>query len=237
MVKRTRRDSWASTTEHPFQATSSDHAETPLDAYVDLEPALRALSADKQNLLIYDPYYAAGGVKTRLASLGYTSVINRNRDFYTDDIPDYDVLVTNPPYSADHVERLVGFALAQRKPFAFLLPTYVLARDFWRPVVDAFRPFYCMPRKRYAYEPPAFAREPQAERTTAPFPTGWFVWLGHGVEVPAFPPTRVEVFLDLDAVSSDYRDITDPRKKRPNPRSRKKQHAKRAKHAANYHRQ
>jgi hypothetical protein len=37
----------------------------------------------------------------------------------------YDVLVTNPPYSADHKERALGFCLASAKPWLLLLPNYV----------------------------------------------------------------------------------------------------------------
>ena len=44
---------------------------------------------------------------------------NKNEDFYelidNDQVPDFDVLVTNPPYSADHVERLLRFCFLSDK--------------------------------------------------------------------------------------------------------------------------
>jgi hypothetical protein len=69
----------------------------------------------------------------RMVVQGYLSVYNRREDFYkcieNDAIPkDYDVLITNPPYSGDNIERLVTFCLASRKPFFLLMPNYVYTK-------------------------------------------------------------------------------------------------------------
>lgn len=40
----------------------------------------------------------------------------------TGKLPEFDVLVTNPPFSGDHIERTLAFALACRKPWFLLLP-------------------------------------------------------------------------------------------------------------------
>ena len=41
--------------------------------------------------------------------------MNRNRDFYSDiamkGIPNYDILVTNPPYSGEHKPKLLDYLL------------------------------------------------------------------------------------------------------------------------------
>ena len=72
----------------PFVADYNDHFETPLVAYEDLEPILSslALKLQKKNneLIIYDPYYCQGRMKELLASIGFTNVVNNNRDFYKD---------------------------------------------------------------------------------------------------------------------------------------------------------
>ena len=39
--------------------------------------------------------------------------------------PEYDILITNPPYSGDHVERLLTYCVNSNKPFILLLPNYV----------------------------------------------------------------------------------------------------------------
>lgn len=227
---------WAdATARHPFVVTAvSDHAETPAAAYEDLRPFLEAVGDAPT---IYDPYYADGGVARRLGALGFANVINRNRDFYEDlrtgNLPSHDALVTNPPYSADHVERLVAHVSETRKPFALLVPTYVLGRAYWRAAAARLdpAPFYVCPHRRYGYLPPAWARrDASAPETTAPFHTAWFCWLPRAR--PAFS-ARVDVFDAVEAVAAQYRDVTDPLKKRPNPKARKRaRELQRAKAAA-----
>ena len=102
---------------YSFQVDDTDHCETPMQAYKDLLDVLdriaKSLNKKRSNLIIYDPYYCDGGVKKKLFSYGFTSVINRNRDFYEDikkkNTPEYDVLITNPPYSGVHMEKLLDF--------------------------------------------------------------------------------------------------------------------------------
>jgi hypothetical protein len=71
-----------------FKVDYNDHFETPRVAYADIVPFLRALSSQigkkDAELNIYDPYWCEGSMVAHLNSLGYTSVINRNRDFYAD---------------------------------------------------------------------------------------------------------------------------------------------------------
>lgn len=51
---------------------------------------------------------------------GFTNVYNRNEDFYAvverGGVPEHDVLVTNPPYSADHMQRCLRFCMANGAP-------------------------------------------------------------------------------------------------------------------------
>ena len=102
--------------------------------------------------MVYDPYYCKGAVVAALASLGVRAenVLNRNRDFYADiaagAVPRHDVLVTNPPYSADHKLKLLDFISSgggagaksartrrkARRPFCLLMPAWVVATDYWQ---------------------------------------------------------------------------------------------------------
>lgn len=69
-------------------------------------PVLRWLATRRAmkpvEMRVYDPYFCQGAVVGLLGRLGFPRVINRNRDFYADaatrNLPQYDVLVTNPPY-------------------------------------------------------------------------------------------------------------------------------------------
>lgn len=115
---------------HPFQADPHDHCETPPEAYAHLAPVLRAIAAAalgrrgddaaSSSLAVYDPYFCAGSAARHLAAVGFPTVINRNEDFYAavdaGAVPAHDVVVTNPPFSGDHVERLLRWAVARHSP-------------------------------------------------------------------------------------------------------------------------
>lgn len=111
----------------PFKANEDDHCETSLQAYKDIAIFLDLICAKlhkaRADLTIYDPYYCAGSVIQNLGELGFTSVYNKCEDFYKvikeKQVPAHDVLVTNPPYSTDHVKKLMEFATSNNKPFFF----------------------------------------------------------------------------------------------------------------------
>ena len=71
-----------------FAAEYNDHFETPVRAYTDISCVLDLLAEElgkaKSDLVVYDPYYCKGSMVGHMASLGYSNVINRNRDFYSD---------------------------------------------------------------------------------------------------------------------------------------------------------
>jgi len=124
------------TVQHAFTADLDDHCETPEVAYDDIVLALswlaETLHKPPHQLRIWDPYFCAGAVVKNLASRGFPLVHNKNEDFYKviEDglIPEYDVLVTNPPYSGDHVERILRFCADSKKPWFLLVPNYVYVR-------------------------------------------------------------------------------------------------------------
>jgi hypothetical protein len=129
----------SSATRHAFDVNSLDHCETPLCAYEHIRQVLQIISKhlniEPSNSRIWDPYYCDGSVKRHLASLGYDKVINENVDFYQriqcNNVPVYDVLLTNPPYSGDHIERLLQFATKQNdKPFCLLMPIQISHRRY-----------------------------------------------------------------------------------------------------------
>lgn len=114
------------------------------------------------DLRIFDPYYCNGAVVRHLAALGFPRVHNRNEDFYavqaSGGLPAFDVLVTNPPYSADHPERLMRFCAQSGRPWMALMPNWVQARPSFDaasapPSGDA-AVVYLVPHKRYNYWTP-----------------------------------------------------------------------------------
>eukprot|EP00957_Ditylum_brightwellii_P149437 11380625-Ditylum_brightwellii.AAC.1 len=71
--------------------------------------------------------------------------------------PNYDVLVTNPPYSGDHMEKLAFYKNKSQQPF------------------------YLIPKKRYVYIPPKHFRDKKASdvhKKSSPFVSMWYIWGG-----------------------------------------------------------
>ena len=75
----------------------------------------KKLGKRADEIRIYDPYYCNGSVKEHLKTRGFPSVYNRNEDFYQmwaeNKCPPFDVIVTNPPYSANHVDAMIEFCV------------------------------------------------------------------------------------------------------------------------------
>ena len=162
---------------YPFQPDPDDHCESPFEAYQDIAPLLHQLAARlsrrPSELRIYDPFYCAGACVKHLAAVGFTSVYNRCEDFYavrrSGEIPAHDIVVTNPPYSGEHPERLLRWCRENGKPFALLMPNYFIAKPYYRDALSVTRTAagariqshggaasvaYLVPRRRYNYWTP-----------------------------------------------------------------------------------
>jgi len=148
-----------------FAADEDDHCETAPEAYAHIAGILtltaRALGIEPQELRIYDPYFCNGAVVRHLAGLGFPIVLNRNEDFYavleSGRLPPHDVIVTNPPYSGAHPERLLSFLAENGKPWLALMPNWVCAKEYYSRIVPATatsNTLYLVPRKRYHYWTP-----------------------------------------------------------------------------------
>ena len=222
----------------------SDHAETPLAAYQDIAPLLQQVACSvaetPPNFKLWDPFFCAGTMQKHLGSLGFKSVINRNVDFYATSPPSHQMLITNPPFSGDHLNKVVEFVAARSEPFALLMPSFVLGRAEWHAAAAAKKPapFYVVPNRRYSFSPPPWAMGDgvDAGATTSPFTTFWFCWAPAAVNAKQakWSPQRVKAFWNLADVPSEHRDMTDAAKKRPNPKLRKKLAARRKQLAAAY---
>jgi hypothetical protein len=151
--------------QYPYEVTNDDHCETPAAAYSDIMNILnqlaKSLGKSADSLLIYDPYFCEGSVIDRLSSIGFTNVYNAKEDFYKvyDEgrMPEYDILLTNPPYSGSNMEKLVRICCASQKPWFLLMPNYVYTKDYYTSFLLSCSPspFYVVPSKqRYCYTTP-----------------------------------------------------------------------------------
>lgn len=250
---------------HPFQVDDTDHCETPLEAYRDVSELLdqiaKTLGKTRSNLKIYDPYFCDGGTQKKLGSLGFHSVTNLNRDFYDDidkgTVPDYDVLLTNPPYSGVHMEKLLQFVAGQgkarAKPFLLLLPHFVYTKDYYKETLEqskewrhkSHKVFFLVPQSRYSYVPPKWVSSESGSRAigrgkekTAPFPSFWYIFAGPSFPSPwltqAYGPSgafrskhRLRLAEQTKDIPRDFKGEFDSSKKRPNPKARKRAAKKR----------
>lgn len=167
----------------------ADHAETPLKAYEDvarfLDAVASSLGKDRGTLKIYDPYFCMGNVVKQLGSLGFYNVYNQPVDFYAAQkasLPEYDVLVTNPPYSGEHVktwDRLYRFAAemaAKQKPSFLLVPNYTIETQLFDDLFSEKDVVFMGPEKRYVYRSPPELRPKlrnKQRKYVAPYVTLW----------------------------------------------------------------
>lgn len=140
-----------------FEVDAGDHFETPIAALEDVAAVLRFAARARarargqpiegvaSRLRVYDPYFCTGRVAEMLGGLGFPAVVNWNRDFYRDiqedTLPEFDVLLTNPPYSGDHKKQLFRFIVHRQQaavlqgvpePFLLLLPSWTVGKALFQ---------------------------------------------------------------------------------------------------------
>lgn len=212
----------------PYPTNEDDHCETPLQSYKDILPILNELcnkdfGGKKDRMKIYDPYFCDGGVIKKLSSLGYSNVYNRKEDCYeaweSTTEPQYDVFLTNPPYSDQHMDKLmrkVSSPSFGNKPWLLLMPQFVHKKDYYINSMKARQcnPFYIVPKKRYIYSPPRNFREKKASdvhKKSSPFISMWYCWGGNekqnGELMNAFRNSSVMSDCDLARSKSALRDL------------------------------
>ena len=124
--------------------------------------------------------------------------------------------MTNPPFSEDHKERCLRWALATRKPFALFLPAYVVERRWFREACGDARPFFVAPAERYGFDHPL-----GAGADNSPFFSVWVVDSGRGAAATAAVGATLSdnVFADVDALRRAGHVRAEA--KRPNPKRRR----------------
>ena len=227
----------AADADYPFEVDYNDHFETPQVAYEDLRPFLRWLFAKRPDGagVIYDPYFCAGRMREYLRKLDFPNAINENVDFYQNvsrnKVPRHDVLVTNPPYSGDHKQRLLSYLLGREAlvPFCLLLPAYTATKSYWKSFVDQMMSkhgaasLYLMPSDSYEYDHPE-----GTGKDIPPFYSAWFLGgfpqsqcteIGKTITaVGAASGRKVVVLSSVEEMAEHKYVVT----KRPNPKQRKK---------------
>lgn len=111
-----------------------------------------------------------------MKEIGYENVYNECEDFYEkiklNQTPNYDVLITNPPYSGNHVEKILRFCVENKKPWFLLLPNWAYTKEYYLASLKVSEPwshpFFLIPDERYIYYTPTLEK-------TSPFISFWYI--------------------------------------------------------------
>lgn len=100
----------------------------------DVQFMLRVMSTDKQRDVVWDPFVCSGSARPSQATirrLGYDVVAPDGRDFFERREPPRTatLVVSNPPFSMKR--QVLAKLLAWRLPFALILPSEVVQRDYF----------------------------------------------------------------------------------------------------------
>jgi hypothetical protein len=251
----------------PFETAYNDHFETPLQAYLDVKPLLdwfssvcdhssndfvypqsgtsNAAKSDssqsgRTSFTLYDPYYCNGRSANFLRQLGY-HVVHEAKDFYLDiannEVPQYDVLISNPPYSDTHKIQCIDYCFRclfdslknndRGKIFLLLMPSYIATKQYFRDRLEAafLLPgdiLYLIPSSSYKYDHPDGTGKDQC-----PFKSLWFCIIGTQritslMQYWESLPKRNNSPL-LSTSLSDLKEFNlIAKRSRPNPKTRKK---------------
>ena len=186
--------------QHSFDTNVLDHCETPRAAYEHLREFLdvlgQSMKISTSSMRVWDPYYCDGAVKRIFTQMGFDNIIHDNADFYqlienNTNIPPHEVLVTNPPYSDDHIHRLlefvVGTEIVNQRPVCLLLPNWVSRQPdyegrFVNPVGQKQHElFYLSPLEPYTYTMPSWVHQKDrpehvgASGKTTPYLSSWYL--------------------------------------------------------------
>ena len=147
---------------HPFEADYNDHFETSDEAVHDIayiiEALARSLGKEPSKLRIYDPYYCNGSIVGTWTRAGFPRCYNENEDCYKvweeGTEPEYDCIITNPPYSGQHKEWCIRHCVESGKPWLLLLPNYCATKQYFTSLIGGAPAFFIIPNNAYIFTHP-----------------------------------------------------------------------------------
>ena len=128
------------TTYSHYQPKKFDDFNTPIKVWKDIE---EYIPKDK---VIWCPFYNDG--KHTLIDLKY-NVIHENKDFFTYQPDNYDIIVDNPPFSIK--KQILQRLLLLDKPFILIMPVSTLCYQYFKSYKNKIQ--IIIPPKRYNWKP------------------------------------------------------------------------------------
>lgn len=128
--------------KHPRKREVQDDYETPIEAWKMLEPIV------PKDKVIWDPFYCQGLSLKNFKELGY-NIIHTNEDFFKREVPDCDIIISNPPFSNKKVvlEKLIEID----KPFILIYPTLTLNSRYFINLFKNRHIQFLVPNKRIKF--------------------------------------------------------------------------------------
>ena len=120
---------------------------TAHDDYMTPKHAWEAINHLIPKKIIWEPFYGDGQSGKYLEELGHT-VINEPRDFFTDPPKNWDIIVSNPPFSL--AKDVMAKLLEYDKPFILLMPSAKINTSYIRDWNDKGLQII-IPRKRIQF--------------------------------------------------------------------------------------
>jgi len=106
-----------------------------------------------KNTIIYEPFYNDSKSKTYLGKLGYNNVIHENENFFENyDKYEYDIILSNPPYSIK--QNILKVLHQLDKPFVLIVPTAIISKLYVKNIFgdDIDKIQYIIPNRRLQFE-------------------------------------------------------------------------------------
>lgn len=143
-----------------------DDYETTKEILKDIKPYIN------ENKKIYDPFYCNGLVKKEWKELGF-DCYNEKEDAFDCVAPDFNYLITNPPFSLK--KKCLELAFKYDKPFMILLPIDILGSLWFGEYFDKLQ--FIIPKKRYC-----FYKKNLGEKKSS----SWFdtMWICYKINLP-----------------------------------------------------
>ena len=127
-----------------FACTRNDDYNTPICAWEFLLSELACVPSH-----IWAPFFYDGSIKTKLKRIDI-DIIHEDRDFFTWEPEQYDVIIDNCPFSIK--KRILRKCVDLQKPFALLLPIDTLERKYIADMFGEDDKFQVLiPKQRYNF--------------------------------------------------------------------------------------
>jgi hypothetical protein len=144
---------------------------TPKKAWESLKPIIDKISCT----VIYESAYGDGMSGKYLQEIfPNKTIIHQDTDYFKREIMDYDIELTNPPFS--HTKEWLEEAKARGKPFIFILPTAKIVTQYFRNLFEGEKIQIIIPRRRIHFKKLINGIMPEGWKSACAFDCFYYTW-------------------------------------------------------------